>query len=192
MIVRRQRLPALVDSDDSAQTSYIAAHAHTQTLYTWWYYSSWNPCWNQTLYQKSACHQNQGISGATDWLTHSKPKFLFPNTKLSQGKSAYSVSPGKRLLNGDTYIHTYTLHTYIDTDTHTLNGHFSATTEVSWYQKGKTNLDFSETRQITTPAPHHSFFTGRMPFLPPNQQRQSTDGTGGNDAALLLTMNKQS
>ena len=32
-------------------------------------------------------------------------------------------------------------------------------------------------RQITTPAPHHSvYFTGRMPFLPPNQQRQSTEG----------------
>ena len=27
------------------------------------------------------------------------------------------------------------------------------------------------------PAPHHSVFTGRMPFLPPNQQRQSTEGT---------------
>ena len=31
-------------------------------------------------------------------------------------------------------------------------------------------------RQITMPAPHHSI-TGRMPFLPPNQQRQSTEGT---------------
>jgi len=31
-------------------------------------------------------------------------------------------------------------------------------------------------RQITTPVPHHSVFTGRMPFLPPNQQRQSTEG----------------
>ena len=29
-------------------------------------------------------------------------------------------------------------------------------------------------RQITTPAPHHSVFTGRMPFLLPNQQHQST------------------
>jgi len=29
-------------------------------------------------------------------------------------------------------------------------------------------------RQTTTPAPHHSVFTGRMPFLPPNQQHQST------------------
>jgi len=26
------------------------------------------------------------------------------------------------------------------------------------------------------PTPHHSVFTGRMPFLPPNQQRQSTEG----------------
>ena len=32
-------------------------------------------------------------------------------------------------------------------------------------------------RQITTPAPHHSVFKGQMPFLPPNQQRQSTEGT---------------
>ena len=31
-------------------------------------------------------------------------------------------------------------------------------------------------RQITTPAPHHSVFAGRMPFLSPNQQRQSTEG----------------
>jgi len=31
-------------------------------------------------------------------------------------------------------------------------------------------------RQMTTPAPHHSVFTGRMTFLPPNQQRQSTEG----------------
>jgi len=31
-------------------------------------------------------------------------------------------------------------------------------------------------RQTTTPTPHHSFFTGRMPFLPPNQQCQSTEG----------------
>jgi len=29
-------------------------------------------------------------------------------------------------------------------------------------------------RQLTTPVPHHSVFTGRMPFLPHNQQHQST------------------
>ena len=79
------------------------------------------------------------------------------------------------------------------THTHPFNGRFSVTTQVSRYQKGKINLDFSEardsewqwhiswaicksapcSRQITTPAPHHSVFTGQMPFLPPNQQRQS-------------------
>ena len=31
-------------------------------------------------------------------------------------------------------------------------------------------------KQITMPASHHSVFTGQMPFLPPNQQRQSTEG----------------
>jgi len=67
---------------------------------------------------------------------------------------------------------------------------------VSRYQKGKTNLDFTEARdnewqwhqlghmQICTSlqtnnhasTPHSVFFTGRMPFLPPNQQHQSTEG----------------
>ena len=80
--------------------------------------------------------------------------------------------------------------------THPFNGPLSGTTRVSRYQKGKTNLDFTgardsewqwhqlgmckfapRSRQITTPAPHHTVFTGRMPFLPPNQQRQSTEGT---------------
>ena len=31
-------------------------------------------------------------------------------------------------------------------------------------------------RQITTPTPRHSTFTCQMLFLPPNQQRQSTEG----------------
>jgi len=65
------------------------------------------------------------------------------------------------------------------------------------YQKGKTNLDFSEARdrewqwhqlghmqvcisvQTDNHASthwHHSVFTGRMPFLLPNQQGQSTEG----------------
>jgi len=75
--------------------------------------------------------------------------------------------------------------------THPFNGHFSGTTRVSQNQKGKTNQDFTEARdsewqwhqldhmqgcrEITMPAPHHSVFTGRMPFLPPNQQHQSTE-----------------
>ena len=76
---------------------------------------------------------------------------------------------------------------------HPFNGPLSRNTWNSWYQKGKTNLDFTEasdsewqwhqvgksaphSRQTTTPAPHHSVFTGQMPFLLPNQQCQSTEG----------------
>jgi len=42
-------------------------------------------------------------------------------------------------------------------------------------------------RQITTPAPHSSIFTGRMPFLPPNQQRQSTEGIAHTDGQKNTT-----
>jgi len=71
---------------------------------------------------------------------------------------------------------------------------------VSRYEKGKINLDFTEAResewqwhqlghmQVCTSlqadnhvsTPPLSFFTGWMPFLPPNQQRQSTKGTSLN------------
>ena len=76
-----------------------------------------------------------------------------------------------------------------------LMAFFSRTTWVSLYQKGKTSLDLYEargdgvlgcsaiswtickqscSRQITTPTPHHSVFTGRLLFLMPYQQFQST------------------
>ena len=45
-------------------------------------------------------------------------------------------------------------------------------------------------RQMTTPVPHHSVFTGRMPFLPPNQQRQSTEGIIGYSVPWKLGQNK--
>ena len=48
-------------------------------------------------------------------------------------------------------------------------------------------------RQIATPAPHHScFFTGRMPFLSPNQQRQSTEGNIVPNSKLHNTAKKLS
>jgi len=67
---------------------------------------------------------------------------------------------------------------------------------VNLYQKGKTDLDFTEARdsewqwhqlghmQVCTSlqtdnhasTPPLSFFTGGMPFLQPNQQRQNTEG----------------
>jgi len=40
-------------------------------------------------------------------------------------------------------IHT---HTHTHTHTHLFNGPLSRTTRVSWYQKGKTNLDFTAAR----------------------------------------------
>jgi len=88
--------------------------------------------------------------------------------------------------------------TTIKTSTHRVTHaySFSGTARVSRYQKGKTNLDFTEARDsewqwhqlglmqvcISLQTDNHastpplSFFTGRMPFLPPNQQRQSTEG----------------
>ena len=51
----------------------------------------------------------------------------------------------------------------------------------------------SRSRQITMPAPHHSsFFTGRVPFLPPNQQRQSTGGEIKNTHLKKSTRNARS
>jgi len=67
---------------------------------------------------------------------------------------------------------------------------------VSRYQKRKTNLDFTEARdsewqwhqlghmQVSTllQTDNHTsttplcFFTGQVPFLPPNLQHQSTEG----------------
>ena len=82
------------------------------------------------------------------------------------------------------------------THTHPFNGPLSGNTGVSRYQKGKTSQDFTEAKHSEwqrhhlgymqvctslqtdnhTSTPPLSFFTGRMPFLPPNQQRQSTVG----------------
>jgi len=77
---------------------------------------------------------------------------------------------------------------------------------VSRYQTGKTSLDFTEARdsewqwhqlghmQVCTSlqtdnhasTPPLKFFTGRMPFLPPNQQRQSTEGIGNESVPIQL------
>jgi len=90
--------------------------------------------------------------------------------------------------------HTSTLGIQTHTHRPTFNGPFSGTTQVSQYQKGETNLDFTEARdsewqwhqlghmQVCTllqtdnhTTPTIQFFTGRMPFLPPNQQCQSNN-----------------
>jgi len=78
------------------------------------------------------------------------------------------------------------------THTHPFNGPLFRTTRVSRYQKGKTNLDFTgardsewpwhqlghmqlyRSRQITTPAPHHSVFY-RPDALPAAQPTASVE-----------------
>ena len=120
-----------------------------------------------------------------------------PQFQCFQRQTPISATQGNRL------IHTVGLSadavympTHTHTHTHTFNGPLSGTTRVRRYQKGKTNLDFTGARdsewqwhqlgqmQVYTSlqtdnhasTPPLSFFTGRMPFLPPNQQRQSTEG----------------
>jgi len=93
------------------------------------------------------------------------------------------------------YTHAYThTHTTILRPSWIL----SRTTWVSWHQKGKTHnqegknqsgftgardsewqlnqLGHMQSCTLTQTHNHASFFTGGMPFLPPNQQRQSTEG----------------
>ena len=41
-------------------------------------------------------------------------------------------------------------------------------------------------RQVTLPAPNTQFFTGRMSFLPPIQQRQSTEGMGNSRNSVFM------
>ena len=84
------------------------------------------------------------------------------------------------------------IHTLLLLLPHLFNGLSSRTTSVNRYQKGKPSLDLNEarddgvlgwqwhqldhkqphSRQITTPTPHQSIFTGRMLFLTPSQQHQ--------------------
>jgi len=86
----------------------------------------------------------------------------------------------------------------------------SGTTQVSRYQKGKTNLDFIGARDSEwlwhqlghmkvytslqtanhASTPPLSFFTGWTPFLPPNQQRQSTEGNAKCNSTLELKQNE--
>ena len=80
----------------------------------------------------------------------------------------------------------------VQTHTHTahlFNGPFSGTTQVSRYQKGKTNLDFTEAgdsewqwhqldhmQVCTSLLAHHSVFYRPDALPAPIQQRQSTEG----------------
>jgi len=133
------------------------------------------------------------VNGGNDAYFQLCSKPLHRNQHLSQ-RSALMMSharqrehPACRKLNPLTYTYTHT-HTHLTA--------LFRTTWISQYQKGKTNLDLTEARDsewqwhqlgcmqacTSLQTDNHastrplSCFTGRMPFLPPNQQRQSTEG----------------
>jgi len=121
--------------------------------------------------------KNDGLS--TNW-----PKLCITKSK---GRPKMAQYIKKKIITS--------LNTHTHTPAHTFNSPFSGTTRVSRYQKGKTNVDFTEARdsewrhqlghmQVCTSlqtdnhasTPPLKFFTDRMPFLPPNQQCQSNEG----------------
>jgi len=106
---------------------------------------------------------------------------------LCTDAAAVAVAPRTAV---DKLLHMHTPRTHARTRARTrpFNGPFSGATQVSRYQKGKTNLDFTEARdsewqwhqlghmQVCTSlqtdnyaiTPSLRFFTGRIPFLLPN------------------------
>ena len=94
------------------------------------------------------------------------------------------------------------------THTHPFNGPLSGTTRVGRYQKGKTNLDFTgaresewqwhqlgtcksapHSRQITTPAPHHSVFyrPDALPAAQPTASKHWRPGGGRTKMSNQIT-----
>jgi len=75
-------------------------------------------------------------------------KFLSPEfrAKFQRGVSELPTIPARRAstISNYSYFSNDVYHTH--THTHPFNGPFSRTTRVSRYQKGKTNLDFTEAR----------------------------------------------
>ena len=67
------------------------------------------------------------------------------NAEGSAQMSASQIQSKRVKWNIVTHTHTHT-HARTHTHTHPFNGPFSGTTQVSRYQKGKTNLDFTEAR----------------------------------------------
>ena len=127
------------------------------------------------------------------------------------GSRSVTISWCINLTHTRTHAHTHTLYTHARTHTHTHNRltalcpglpRWAGTRKVKpiWILLEQETVSGSGiswaicksapcSRQITTSAPHHSVFTGQMPFLPPNQQRQSTEGNETNHRPVTLTFN---
>ena len=149
-----------------------------EILLNWRWNTSWSTCRTITMTVLSMCLTAALVRWAssvikTSWLSHNY--------------SIVTSNPAVLVLSHFTYVHIHT-HTRLTAlfpglprwagtrkakpiwillkqDTVSGNG-------ISW----AVCKSAPRSRQITTPAPHRSFFTGRMPFLPSNQQCQSTEG----------------
>jgi len=122
-------------------------------------------------------------------LTEVVPVYILAVLKINCSSSAHRiVGIGIRIINSSQKMAYYTITTIILW----LLWILSRTTWVSWYHKGKTNLDLQEKEivsgsdicwAICKSAPHprqttttNQFLTGQIPFLQRNQQCQSTEG----------------
>ena len=106
-----------------------------------------------TLKQMSAISeswQNRGVvasKNAAGWVVGFTLSIVVLSWHLANNGEKVSQIHG--ILQQNTRICTLTLtltHTHTHTHTHTFHSPLSGTTRVSWYQKGKTNLDFTEAR----------------------------------------------
>ena len=91
------------------------------------------------------------------------------------------------------------LPTHTHTHMHPFNGPLSGTTRVNRYQKGKTSLDFTEARdsewqwhplghmQVCTSLQTDNHASTPPPFLSPNEQCQSTEGTASYQIRLKIS-----
>ena len=137
------------------------------------------------------------LTGSTDRAKNKQHHLQWPDLRLLLSVlGSKCIEQLKQLITAVCKHQIQSLNSYVllSRQTHPLNGPLSGTTQVSRYWKGKTNLDFTEARdsewqrhqlghmQVCTllqtdnhaSTPTFSFFTGRMPFMPPNQQHQST------------------
>ena len=126
-------------------------------------------------------HNCRGIDNHWRWLYDE-----FPGVRGPQMPSTGQICCHKLQCACASVVHSHIVLSL--THTHSFNGPLSRTTRVSRYQKGKTNLDVTESRdsgvswdictsapcsrQITTPALHHSVFY-RPDALPATQPTAS-------------------
>ena len=152
----------------------------------------------------------QPLRGLLPILLHGEQRHdgceQFSETVTRQRRDC-DLNPGPSAPESSTLTTRLPSHCYITTHTHThpFNGSLSGTTRVSRYQKGKTNLDFTgardtewqwhqlgmcktapRSRQITTPAPHHSVFY-RPDALPAAQPTASKHGYIA-DSSIVFNM----